>query len=70
MLNDRVTEVLQSAALCQPAGDSNPFHMFNFTTTHQVIGELPCSYVLAMCHALWQHASIGQISILPQYVLL
>ena len=66
VINERVAETLQTSYLA--ASDhlgSNPFQMLNFTGSHQVLGELRCGYVLALCHAVWQHASIGQLSILP-----
>ena len=66
VINERVAEALQTPYLssAQHLG-ANPFQTLNFNGSHQVVGELQCSYVLALCHAVWQHASIGQLSILP-----
>jgi mediator of RNA polymerase II transcription subunit 23 len=65
VIHERVAETLQLPFLNSPSASANPFHMLNFNSSHNVIGEFSCSYVLAMCHAVWQHASIGQLSILP-----
>lgn len=63
MIHERVAETLQLPHLGIMSSD--PFHMLNFNHSHSVIAEFSCSYVLAMCHSVWQHASIGQLSILP-----
>lgn len=65
VLNERVIDTIQLPCLKSPSKDGNPFLMLNFTTTHQVVGEVQPSYVLSLCHAVWQHASIGQLSIIP-----
>lgn len=65
VLHDEIVEVISSRQLTDPAPNSSKFQMFNFTASHQVVGEQHCSYVLALCHAVWQHASIGQLSVLP-----
>lgn len=67
VLNERIVEVLSGPMLTTP-GLIDPFQAFNFTCNHQVVGEMYYSYVLALCHAVWQHASIGQLSMLPLYV--
>ncbi len=63
VLHDEIIEVVKRLQDVGP--NSRPFQMFNFASSHQVVGEQHCSYVLALCHAVWQHASIGQLSILP-----
>ena len=68
VLDDRIIETMTSPALAGPSADCKPFLMFNFTAAHQVVGEQHCSYVLALCHAVWQHASIGQLSNVPGLV--
>ena len=69
VLHDEIIEVISSRQLSEPSSNAYRFQMFNFTTSHQVVGEQHCSYVLALCHAVWQHASIGQLSVLPGWVL-
>ena len=62
ILYDRVVEVMQDPLLATPSTNVDPFQLFDFGSCHQVIGEVRCSYVLALCHAVWVHASIGQLS--------
>ena len=69
VLHDEIIEVISSRQLSEPSSNAYRFQMFNFTTSHQVVGEQHCSYVLALCHAVWQHASIGQLSVLPGWAL-
>ncbi|ELT94621.1 hypothetical protein CAPTEDRAFT_178592 [Capitella teleta] len=66
VIHERVAETLQLPHLGIMSSD--PFHMLNFNHSHSVIAEFSCSYVLAMCHSVWQHASIGQLSILPAFL--
>ena len=42
------------------------FEMFDFETSHEMFAETPPAYFLALSHAVWQHASIGQLSHIPQ----
>ena len=44
------------------------FKLLNFSAAHSVMSEQPCAYVLALTHAVWQHASIGQLSLVPRFV--
>ena len=69
VLHDEIIEVISSRQLSEPSSNAYRFQMFNFATSHKVVGEQHCSYVLALCHAVWQHASIGQLSVLPGWVL-
>jgi len=62
VLYNRVIEAMQDPLLVTPTTNVDPFQLFDFSTCHQVIGEVRCSYVLALCHAVWVHASIGQLS--------
>jgi len=62
VLNDCIMEAIVDPHLSNAGQWSNPFQMFNFNASHQVLGEVSYSYVLALCHAVWEHASIGQLS--------
>ena len=42
------------------------FEMFDFETQQEMFAETPPAYFLALAHAVWQHASIGQLSHIPQ----
>lgn len=69
VLHDEIVEVVNSRHLSEQSPSCHPFRVFNFTCSQQVVGEQHASYVLALCHAVWQHASIGQLSILPRLVI-
>lgn len=62
-LNTKVEEVIRSI---QPS--VQPFQLFNFSGSQSVFAEQHCSYVLALTHAIWHHAGIGQLSQLPQFL--
>ena len=65
-LQNRILEAIQDPQLSEPSADCNPFQMFNFSASHAVLGEVWSSYVLALCHAVWEHASIGHLSVITQ----
>lgn len=45
-----------------------PYSFLEFSTNVAMHSETTADYVLAVVHAVWHHASIGQLSQLPQYV--
>ena len=64
VINERLVNVLSTL--------KSPPHLhmcreFNFNLSHSMIAEQQVSHVIAMCHAIWQHASIGQLTTLPRY---
>ncbi|GFU50837.1 mediator of RNA polymerase II transcription subunit 23 [Trichonephila clavipes] len=70
VLNDRILDVMQSPLLSNPLPEMDPFLMFDFVGSYNSMTELPCSYVVALTHAVWYHASIGQICTLTQLLKL
>ena len=42
------------------------FEMFDLETAQELYAETPPAYFLALAHSVWQHASIGQLSHIPQ----
>ncbi|XP_033121340.1 mediator of RNA polymerase II transcription subunit 23-like [Anneissia japonica] len=69
VINDRILQTLKSPLL---NGMSSPvqglFAIFDFASAHTSFSEAPCSYVLALTHAVWLHSSIGQLTLLPQFL--
>ena len=43
-----------------------PYSFLDFTTNVAMHSETTADYVLAVTHAFWHHASIGQLSQVPQ----
>jgi mediator of RNA polymerase II transcription subunit 23 len=68
VLHDRVLEAIHDPHLVEPSPCCDPFQLLNFSAGHQVMGEVRCGYVLALCHAVWVHASIGQLSLLTTFM--
>ncbi|CAG2102015.1 unnamed protein product [Medioppia subpectinata] len=65
VLNDRILEMMQSPTLeC----NSNPFDLMDFTNSHSSMNEMQCSYLIALTHAVWHNANVGQISLMPQFL--
>ena len=60
-LNNRIVETLCSLPLTVQGG-CQPFQVFNFTTSQTVFAEQHMTYLLALSHAVWHHAGIGQLS--------
>lgn len=66
VLHDRILEVIQSPLLSMPLPDMDPFQVFDFSKSHCTMTEVQCSHLVALTHAIWYHASVGQISaVLP-----
>ncbi|XP_061424919.1 LOW QUALITY PROTEIN: mediator of RNA polymerase II transcription subunit 23 [Lethenteron reissneri] len=69
VLNDRVVGVMNSPLLAHESEWVGfPFQLFDFTSCHQAYGEMYCSYVLALAHAVWHHSSIGQLTLIPRFL--
>ena len=67
-LYDRIVALLKGTQLSAYSHPCSPLHLFNFSA---VIGQgLDGPYVLllAVCHAFFTHANIGQMGGLPQFV--
>ncbi|XP_064486798.1 mediator of RNA polymerase II transcription subunit 23-like isoform X1 [Ornithodoros turicata] len=66
VLNDRILTMLQGPGLA--SSGQNIFQLLNFSSNHNSITEVQCCYLMALVHAVWYHASIGQISQIPQLI--
>lgn len=45
-----------------------PLRLMDFTESHKRMTEMQPSYLIALSHAFFHHASIGQITIIPQFL--
>ncbi|XP_041358001.1 mediator of RNA polymerase II transcription subunit 23-like [Gigantopelta aegis] len=68
VLHENIVSTISMPQLVVPSGSTNPFQMFNFFTSHMVFAEQHCSYLLGLCHTVWHHAGIGQLSLLPVFI--
>ncbi|KAL4235920.1 Mediator of RNA polymerase II transcription subunit 23 [Mactra antiquata] len=66
VLNDRILDMLQSSLLSNLG--KTFFEMFDFLSCQNMYVESTCTYIVALAHAVWHHAGIGQLSVLPQFV--
>ncbi|KAH6922410.1 hypothetical protein HPB50_013523 [Hyalomma asiaticum] len=67
VLNDRILDALQGPHLATSTGSKQSiFQLLSFASNHSSITEVQCCYLMALVHAVWYHASVGQISQIPQ----
>ncbi|CAN7945661.1 unnamed protein product, partial [Ixodes pacificus] len=66
VLSDRILSALQGPNLQSGSGGQSIFQLLSFSSNHSSITEVQCCYLMALVHAVWYHASIGQISQIPQ----
>lgn len=68
VVDDRLLEVLSCREMTSWPYHNSAFQLFNFSVTHDSLLENKFSYTLAIAHAMWHHAGVGQISTLPTFV--
>ncbi|KAG1666788.1 Mediator of RNA polymerase II transcription subunit 23 [Nymphon striatum] len=72
VLHTHILKMLETPMFVSPSiNPSSNFDLmeaFDFTKSHQMYREVSCSYLLALTHAIWHHATIGQISKLPIFL--
>ena len=61
-------EVSTTPMMLEDLGKPSPFpySFFDFFANVAMHSETNADYVLAVTHALWHHASIGQLCLVPQ----
>ncbi|KAK3781044.1 hypothetical protein RRG08_046348 [Elysia crispata] len=68
VLNERILQAISCHMLETPDPHHNPFKILNVSLSHLQMAQHECSTILELCHAVWHHAGIGQLSHLPQFV--
>ncbi|XP_074643703.1 mediator of RNA polymerase II transcription subunit 23-like [Tubulanus polymorphus] len=68
VINEKILEVMQNLQQTNLPPNVDLFQIFNFTLSYNLYCEMECAYLLCLCHAVWQHASIGQLSVLPMFM--
>ncbi|EDO32385.1 predicted protein, partial [Nematostella vectensis] len=78
VIYDKICEVLQNDLQSKDVSPSPiiheetfrpamfPYSFFDFETNVAMHSETHADYVMALTHALWHHASIGQLTLVPQ----
>ena len=65
VLNERIIEMMKNPML---KSSDDPFELMDFTNTHISMKEMQFSYLIALTHSVWHHATVGQISLMPQFL--
>ncbi|XP_074597338.1 mediator complex subunit 23 [Brevipalpus obovatus] len=67
VLNDHIIAMMQNPLLTtNPHPD--PFQLMDFTGSHKCMTELQPAYLIALSHAFFHHASIGQMNPIPKFL--
>ncbi|XP_015787237.1 mediator of RNA polymerase II transcription subunit 23 [Tetranychus urticae] len=67
VINDRIISMMESPLLTY-SPHPEPFQMMNFSDSHKSMSEMQPSYLIALIHSFFHHASIGQITPIPQFL--
>ncbi|KAK6627240.1 Mediator of RNA polymerase II transcription subunit 23 [Polyplax serrata] len=68
IVDERLIEVMTSNQMTNWPYHNSAFQIFNFSVIHDSLLENKFAYMLALAHAMWYHAGVGQISTLPTFV--
>ena len=68
VLMDKMLEMMQNTALSSAGQVKDPFALMDFNGSHSSMTEVQTGYLIGLTHAVWQHASVGQISLLPTFL--
>ncbi|ESO86009.1 hypothetical protein LOTGIDRAFT_167513 [Lottia gigantea] len=70
VLSDRIIKTLQGKELLSLTAQSSYklFEKLNFKKCYDTYSENESSTLLCLCHAIWHHAGIGQLSLLPNFL--
>lgn len=70
VLLDRILESMQGPLLTgfNDTEVGELFQIMNFDGCHNNLTEVQLSYLIGLTHAVWHHASVGQVSLLPNFL--
>ncbi|KAK6629094.1 hypothetical protein RUM43_002911 [Polyplax serrata] len=68
IVDERLIEVMTCNQMTNWPYHNSAFQIFNFSVIHDSLLENKFAYMLALAHAMWYHAGVGQISTLPTFV--
>jgi mediator of RNA polymerase II transcription subunit 23 len=68
VLLDRILEIMQSPSLSEAGVLSDPFKVMDFKGSHSSMSDVQIGYMIALTHAVWHHASVGQVSLLTSFL--
>lgn len=68
VLMEKMLEMCDLPQLAVPGEIDDPFAVMDFCGSHNSMTEVHIGYIIGLTHAVWQHASVGQISLLPTFL--
>jgi mediator of RNA polymerase II transcription subunit 23 len=68
VLLDKVLDVMKNSELATPGAVADPFALMDFKGTHNCMNEVQIGYMIGLTHAVWHHASVGQVSLLANFL--
>ena len=68
VLLDRILEVMESPSLAETGSLPDPFKVMDFKGSHSRMNEVQIGYMIGLTHAVWHHASVGQVSLLTTFL--
>uniref|UniRef100_H2YVM2 Mediator of RNA polymerase II transcription subunit 23 n=1 Tax=Ciona savignyi TaxID=51511 RepID=H2YVM2_CIOSA len=69
-LHQNILKMLCSATLTSDIepGSSYPYHILSYSNQQLSYTDMPCTRLLALAHVVWHHMSIGQLSLVSQFL--
>nr|XP_009858310.1 mediator of RNA polymerase II transcription subunit 23-like isoform X1 [Ciona intestinalis] len=69
-LHQNILKMLQCPTLTADIepGSSYPYHILSYSNQQLSFTDMPCTRLLALTHVVWHHMSIGQLSLVSQFL--
>ena len=68
VLLDRIMDMITNSSLAVKGAIENPFDVMDFKGSHASMADVQIGYMIALTHAVWHHASVGQVNLLPAFL--
>lgn len=68
VLLDRIIDMMTNSPLAVKGAVENPFDVMDFEGSHSTMADVQIGYMIALTHAVWHHASVGQVNLLPAFL--
>uniref|UniRef100_H2YVM5 Mediator of RNA polymerase II transcription subunit 23 n=1 Tax=Ciona savignyi TaxID=51511 RepID=H2YVM5_CIOSA len=67
-LHQNILKMLCSATLTSDIERDYPYHILSYSNQQLSYTDMPCTRLLALAHVVWHHMSIGQLSLVSQFL--
>lgn len=68
VLLDRIIDMMTNSPLAEKGALENAFDVMDFKGSHSSMSDVQIGYMIALTHAVWHHASVGQVNLLPAFL--